>query len=106
MPTVPKYQVLSHLSHLSTIAPRAHYVTNLALRSFSSRQRSFIALPTTIAKLQEFDSKSEHYGAKHVALHGYVRSVRKQKNVAFAALYDGTSLDAVQVVLRPDQAER
>lgn len=100
---MPNHQVLSHLS---TITPRASYPANLSLRTFSSYHRSFIALPTTIAKLQESDSKLEHHGAKHVALHGHIRSVRKQKVVAFAALSDGTSLDPAQVVLRPDQAEK
>ena len=94
------------LSHSSAVVPRAGFTTDLTLRSFSSCRRSFIALPTTIARLQELESKSEHHGTKHVALHGYVRSVRKQKSVAFAALFDGTSLDPAQVVLRPDQAER
>jgi asparaginyl-tRNA synthetase len=37
-------------------------------------------------------------------LNGFVRTVRKQKRVAFAAIGDGTSLDAVQAVLTPEQA--
>jgi asparaginyl-tRNA synthetase len=39
-----------------------------------------------------------------VTLDGFVRTVRKQKRVAFAAIGDGTSLDAVQAVLKPEQA--
>jgi len=39
-----------------------------------------------------------------VTLNGFVRTVRKQKRVAFAAIGDGTSLDAVQAVLTPAQA--
>jgi asparaginyl-tRNA synthetase len=34
-----------------------------------------------------------------------VRSVRKQKNIAFAAVGDGSSLESVQVVLTPQQAQ-
>ena len=39
-----------------------------------------------------------------VTLNGFVRSVRKQKRVAFAAIGDGSSLNAVQAVLTPAQA--
>jgi asparaginyl-tRNA synthetase len=40
-----------------------------------------------------------------VTLNGFVRTVRKQKRVAFAAIGDGTSLDAVQAVLTIEQAK-
>jgi asparaginyl-tRNA synthetase len=39
-------------------------------------------------------------------LFGFVRSIRKQKQNAFAAIGDGSSLEAVQAVLTPDQAQR
>ena len=34
----------------------------------------------------------------HVHVEGWVRSVRKQKNVQFLSLNDGSNLDGVQVV--------
>jgi len=37
---------------------------------------------------------------------GWVRSVRKQKKIAFAALGDGSSLDSLQAVLKPEQVEQ
>lgn len=37
---------------------------------------------------------------------GWVRSVRKQKKIAFAALGDGSTLDSLQAVLKPEQAEQ
>lgn len=40
-----------------------------------------------------------------VTVHGFVQSIRKQKKVAFAALSDGSSIEPLQVVLTPDQAE-
>lgn len=40
-----------------------------------------------------------------VIVHGFVQSIRKQKKVAFAALSDGSSIEPLQVVLTPDQAE-
>jgi asparaginyl-tRNA synthetase len=39
-------------------------------------------------------------------VHGWVRSVRKQKKIAFAALGDGSTLDSLQAVLKPDQVEQ
>lgn len=38
-------------------------------------------------------------------VNGYVRSVRKQKRVAFAAIADGSTLQSVQAVLSPQLAE-
>lgn len=40
-----------------------------------------------------------------LTLNAFVRSVRKQKRVAFAALGDGSSLQTVQAVLTPQQAD-
>ena len=48
-------------------------------------------------------SSSSRDGA--VTLNGFVRTVRKQKRVAFAAISDGSSLEAVQAVLTPEQAK-
>ena len=42
--------------------------------------------------------------AENVHVDGWVRSVRKQKRIAFAAIGDGSSLDSVQVVLKPEDA--
>lgn len=39
-------------------------------------------------------------------VHGWVRSVRKQKKIAFAALGDGSTLDSLQAVLKPEQVEQ
>lgn len=40
-----------------------------------------------------------------LTLHGYIRSVRKQKRIAFAAIGDGSTLQTVQAVLAPHLAE-
>ncbi|KAH9836879.1 asparaginyl-tRNA synthetase, partial [Teratosphaeria destructans] len=42
--------------------------------------------------------------ADPVTINGWVRSVRRQKNITFAAIGDGSSLKPVQVVLKPDDA--
>jgi len=39
-------------------------------------------------------------------VNGWVRSVRKQKKIAFAALGDGSTLDSLQAVMKPEQAEQ
>lgn len=40
-----------------------------------------------------------------LAVNGYVRTVRKQKRIAFAAIGDGSTLRTVQAVLPPQLAE-
>lgn len=40
-----------------------------------------------------------------LTVHGYVRSVRKQKRIAFAVIGDGSTLQTVQAVLSPQLAE-
>jgi asparaginyl-tRNA synthetase len=40
-----------------------------------------------------------------ITINGFVRSVRKQKRVAFAALADGSAMQPLQAVLTPAQAE-
>lgn len=39
-------------------------------------------------------------------VNGWVRSIRKQKKIAFAALGDGSTLDPLQAVMKPEQAEQ
>nr|GFD58112.1 hypothetical protein [Tanacetum cinerariifolium] len=41
-----------------------------------------------------------------LTVHGYVRSVRKQKRIAFAVIGDGSTLSTVQAVLSPQLAEK
>jgi hypothetical protein len=38
-------------------------------------------------------------------IHGFVRSVRQQKRIAFAVLGDGSSLQSIQAVMTPEQAK-
>jgi hypothetical protein len=40
-----------------------------------------------------------------LTVNGFVRSVRRQKRIAFAAIGDGSTLKPLQAVLTPDQAE-
>ena len=54
------------------------------------------------AKIAELLAQDEE--AKGVDVYGWVRSLRKQKKVAFAAVGDGSTLDPLQAVLKPEDA--
>jgi asparaginyl-tRNA synthetase len=43
--------------------------------------------------------------ASQVSVNGWIRSVRKQKQVAFATVNDGSTLKGIQAILDTDQAE-
>jgi hypothetical protein len=40
----------------------------------------------------------------NVTVKGWIRSIRRQKNVQFAEVVDGSSLRGIQAILSPDQA--
>lgn len=77
-------------------SPRRPLSYSRACRQDSVDQRQ---KPKNIAELLERGS-----AADNVRVDGWVRSVRKQKRIAFAAIGDGSSLDSVQAVLKPDDA--
>ncbi|KAF1977140.1 asparaginyl-tRNA synthetase [Bimuria novae-zelandiae CBS 107.79] len=60
---------------------------------------------SSIATLLTQSSSSSPPQPSSLTLNGFVRSVRKQKRIAFAAIGDGSSLKTVQAVLTPDQAD-
>ena len=103
MPLRKSYQALPHLYKS---LPRVLHITSSVLRSFSSGQQGSVPTPTTIASLEAQNDDIEDSCQRLVVLHGLIRSVRKQKRVAFASLSDGTSLEPAQVVFKPEQAER
>lgn len=39
-------------------------------------------------------------------VYGFIRSIRKQKTRAFASIGDGSSLEPLQAMLTPEQAQR
>lgn len=75
------------------IQPR-YFSTSLIRRSDS--------LPFTIRQVLEHASKNVNVESKkpEIAVHGWIKSVRRQKHVAFAQLSDGTDLNSrgLQVV--------
>jgi asparaginyl-tRNA synthetase len=59
---------------------------------------------TSHAALQAL--RSDDPTPKTIRIQGLIRSIRKQKRVAFAHVGDGTSYSSIQAVLTPDQATR
>jgi hypothetical protein len=78
--------------------PVLHQFHRHAQLRFISNSHSIASLlypSTTSPKLAENES---------ITVSGFVRSVRKQKSIAFIALGDGTTSKSLQVVLSPDLA--
>lgn len=68
------------------------------LRRFASTARQ---LPPTIHQLL---SRETLHDSTSVTVTGFVKSVRRQKRVAFAAVNDGSSPDGLQAVFDPETA--
>jgi len=73
--------------------------TNASLRWSSTIQK-----PANIASLLKSSAETTEESTPEIEINGYVRTIRKQKRIAFAAVGDGSSLQPVQAVLTPDQA--
>lgn len=88
-------------------SPRYPYPLRLSSRLTSNVvSRAFIstnaAVPTTVAGFLNFKPQD---AVSDVKIDGFVRSVRAQKRHSFVALGDGSSLESLQAVVPPDQAE-
>jgi hypothetical protein len=46
------------------------------------------------------NDETSHYGDHGTTVHGWLKSVRKHKNVVFAEITDGTSPEGVQAVFK------
>lgn len=80
-----------------------------ASKSFRiSRPLSSQAKPTQsqrIATLLHNSGRPDSNASKEIQISGFVQSLRKQKKIAFAAIKDGSSLQPLQAILTPAQAE-
>ena len=82
-------------------------VSSPASRSRLTRSSSRVTRPprTAINALLNAETGSPTALAQApITVNGFVRSLRKQKRVAFAAIGDGSSLEPLQAVLSPEQA--
>ncbi|KAI9881198.1 MAG: asparaginyl-tRNA synthetase [Pleopsidium flavum] len=59
----------------------------------------------TIAQVLETSSTSDRKAPSIVNVAGTVRTVRKQKRISFAAIGDGSTIQPLQIVLEPVQAQ-
>ncbi|WPG98035.1 asparaginyl-tRNA synthetase [Acrodontium crateriforme] len=75
----------------------------IAQRAASCQRRSFASSRAPLQRITVSDLLHQNAAAESVTVHGWVRSVRKQKRIAFAALGDGSSLESLQAVLKPEQ---
>lgn len=73
--------------------------------NLQAQQVTFARSSSTIAQLLSDTASTPGSSPRHLTVNGFVRSVRKQKRVAFAAISDGSSYEALQAVLTPDQAK-
>src|SRR3954470_12466479 len=85
-------QSLRHL--LGNVSPRTHALSSCLLRCSSTIR------PTDIAELlrpSPLSSSAQHtpLDGQTLAINGYVRTVRQQKRIAFAAIGDGSTLQTV-----------
>ena len=69
---------------------------------------SLAALPPTIKQVLSTYSNRGHCEHKHAitTVHGWIKSVRRQKNVSFAVVNDGTTLRGLQAVFIQPEAEQ
>jgi asparaginyl-tRNA synthetase len=86
-------------SRRAPVAPSALATWHRGRRCISSSS------PTTIASLLSSTPPQAHPSSGDLTLNGFVRTVRKQKRVAFAAIGDGSSMQTAQAILTPEQAD-
>jgi len=70
-----------------------------AIRGLHTARQS---LPKTINAILKETLPAENT----VSINGWIRSVRSQKNLAFANVNDGSNLKGIQAILNSDQAKR
>lgn len=58
-----------------------------------------------IASLLHGSGRPESAEPTEIYVPGFIQSLRRQKKVVFAAIRDGSSLQTLQAVLTPTQAE-
>jgi asparaginyl-tRNA synthetase len=73
----------------------------MLLRRFASTCSARLLSPN-IRQLLANDNPNDAIG---VTITGFVKSLRRQKRVAFAAISDGSSPDGLQAVLEPEVAK-
>lgn len=68
-----------------------------------STAASAITVPR-IAALLNTPAEHQYPETQRLAVKGFIRSVRKQKGIAFLSIGDGSSYESLQAVLTPEQS--
>lgn len=91
-------------THWGTASPYTHALSPCRPRCSSTFCSTNIAELLRPSPLSSSSQRSPPDGGT-LTINGYVRTVRKQKRIAFAAIGDGSTLQTVQAVLAPQLAE-
>ncbi|TGO08853.1 hypothetical protein BTUL_0188g00010 [Botrytis tulipae] len=91
------------------VQPRFLSKSKYVVRSFIQLRRFSISYPTrssqlSVAKL--LGTAPENVDEVKVNVNGFIRSIRNQKKISFASIGDGSSVQPLQALLTPQQAER
>lgn len=89
------------------VQPRLSHCIKLAFNHSKNGHRNFSSgldtpLPPSVARLLATGPADP----SNVVVNGFVRSLRSQKQRAFASIGDGSSLEPLQALLTPAQAKR
>jgi asparaginyl-tRNA synthetase len=88
-----------------TAAASAQAISSCRPRCSSTFYPSNIAELLRPSASQSAFARPSISDGQSLTVNGYVRTVRKQKRIAFAAIGDGSTLQTVQAVLPPQLAE-
>jgi hypothetical protein len=90
---------------MNMVQPRLAPYVRRALRcsrAFHSSPRSYAPAPLSVAHLLDTPPPDPD----NVTVNGFIRSIRNQKQRSFASVGDGSSLEPLQALLTPEQAQR
>lgn len=90
---------------MNMVQPRLAPYVRRALRSsraFHSSPRSYAPAPLSVAHLLDTPPPDPD----NVTVNGFIRSIRNQKQRSFASVGDGSSLEPLQALLTPEQAQK
>jgi hypothetical protein len=97
--------MIKNISHITTVNRMARGALQQSIRLANCHARRLYhssgPLCLTVAKLL---NSPPSIGS--VTVNGFIRSIRNQKQRSFAVIGDGTSLEPLQALLTPDQAQR
>jgi asparaginyl-tRNA synthetase len=97
--------LLFSLQRRATTVPSSPAPWPCRLRCNSTFSTTNIAALLSPSSLSPTSPQQGAPSGETLTINGFVRSVRKQKRVAFAAIGDGSTLKTVQAVFSPEQAE-